>query len=81
MGHRGHSEFRGRAYGPDPLGRDAQDRTRIAHHFLGGIVQLYRRNARLDHSPQSFPHIGDQLANGSHLVKIFCGFRDDHFLT
>jgi hypothetical protein len=30
MGHRGHSEFRGRAYGPDPLGREAQDRTRIA---------------------------------------------------
>ena len=30
MGHRGHSELRGRAYGPDPVGRDAQDRTRIA---------------------------------------------------
>ena len=30
MGHRGHSEFRGRPYGPDPFGRDAQDRTRIA---------------------------------------------------
>ena len=30
MGHRGHSEFRGRAYGPDPFGREAQDRTRIA---------------------------------------------------
>jgi len=30
MGHRGHSEFRGRAYGPDPHGREAQDRTRIA---------------------------------------------------
>jgi len=30
MGHRGHSEFRGRPYGPDPFGREAQDRTRIA---------------------------------------------------
>ena len=30
MGHRGHSELRGRAYGPDPFGREAQDRTRIA---------------------------------------------------
>ncbi len=30
MGHRGHSEFRGRPYGPDPSGREAQDRTRIA---------------------------------------------------
>jgi hypothetical protein len=30
MGHRGHSDFRGRAYGPDPFGRGAQDRARIA---------------------------------------------------
>jgi len=30
MRHRGHSEPRGRAGGPDPFGRDAQDRTRIA---------------------------------------------------
>jgi hypothetical protein len=30
MGHRGHSEVRGRAYGPEPLGREAQDRARIA---------------------------------------------------
>jgi len=30
MGHRGHSELRGRAYGSDPFGREAQDRTRIA---------------------------------------------------
>jgi len=30
MGHRGHSEFRGRPYGPDPVGREAQDRVRIA---------------------------------------------------
>jgi hypothetical protein len=30
MGHRGHSELRGRGYGPDPFGRDAQDRVRIA---------------------------------------------------
>jgi hypothetical protein len=30
MGHRGHSAFRGRAYSPDSVGRDAQDRTRIA---------------------------------------------------
>ncbi len=30
MGHRGHSELRGRAYGPDPFGRDAQERIRIA---------------------------------------------------
>jgi len=30
MGHRGRSELRGRAYGPDPFGREAQDRTRIA---------------------------------------------------
>ena len=30
MGHRGHSELRGRAYGPDSFGRDAQDRVRIA---------------------------------------------------
>jgi len=30
MGHRGRSELRGRAHGPDPFGRDAQDRIRIA---------------------------------------------------
>jgi hypothetical protein len=30
MGHRGRSELRGRDYGPDPFGREAQDRTRIA---------------------------------------------------
>ena len=30
MGHRGHSAFRRRPYGPDPFGREAQDRTRIA---------------------------------------------------
>ncbi len=30
MGHRGHSDFRGRPYGPDPFGREAQDRLRIA---------------------------------------------------
>ena len=30
MGHRGHSEFRGHPYGPDPFGREAQDRVRIA---------------------------------------------------
>jgi len=30
MGHRGHSEFKGRPYGPDPFGRDAQNRARIA---------------------------------------------------
>ena len=30
MGHRGQSEFRGRAYGPDPVGKEAQDRIRIA---------------------------------------------------
>ena len=30
MGHRGHSEIRRRPYGPDPFGREAQDRTRIA---------------------------------------------------
>ena len=30
MGHRGHSDLRGRPYGPDPFGRGAQDRTRIA---------------------------------------------------
>ena len=30
MGHRGHSESAAVPYGPDPLGRDAQDRTRIA---------------------------------------------------
>ena len=30
MGQRGHSESRGRACGPDPFGREAQDRTRIA---------------------------------------------------
>jgi len=30
MGHRGQSAFRGRAYGPDPFGREAQDRARIA---------------------------------------------------
>src|SRR5450432_3063019 len=30
MGHRGQSELRGRVYGPDPFGREAQDRTRIA---------------------------------------------------
>jgi hypothetical protein len=30
MGHRGQSELRGRPYGPDPFGREAQDRARIA---------------------------------------------------
>ena len=30
MGHRGHSARSGRPYGPDPFGRDAQNRTRIA---------------------------------------------------
>ncbi|HEY5862016.1 MAG TPA: hypothetical protein VIX61_02920 [Casimicrobiaceae bacterium] len=30
MGHRGNSAFRGRPYGPDPFGRDAQNRVRIA---------------------------------------------------
>jgi len=30
MGHRGHSARNGRPYGPDPFGRDAQNRTRIA---------------------------------------------------
>ena len=30
MGHRGHSAFKGRPYGPDPFGRDAQNRVRIA---------------------------------------------------
>jgi len=30
MGHRGHSARNGRPYGPDPFGREAQNRTRIA---------------------------------------------------
>ena len=30
MGHRGHSDLKGRPYGPDPFGRDAQNRVRIA---------------------------------------------------
>ncbi len=30
MGHRGHSAFKGRPHGPDPYGRDAQNRVRIA---------------------------------------------------
>jgi len=30
MGHRGHSARNGRPYGPDPFGRDAQNRRRIA---------------------------------------------------
>ena len=30
MGHRGHSARNGRPYGPDPFGRDAQNRARIA---------------------------------------------------
>jgi hypothetical protein len=30
MRHRGHSAFKGRPYGPDPFGRDAQNRVRIA---------------------------------------------------
>jgi hypothetical protein len=30
MGHRGHSGSRGRNFGPDAFGREAQDRTRIA---------------------------------------------------
>jgi hypothetical protein len=30
MGHRGHSGRNGRPYGPDPFGREAQNRTRIA---------------------------------------------------
>ena len=30
MGHRGHSELRGRPFGADPFGREAQDRNRIA---------------------------------------------------
>ena len=30
MGHRGHSARSGRPYGPDPFGRDAQNRARIA---------------------------------------------------
>src|SRR6266540_2536243 len=30
MGNRGHSDFRGKPYGPDPTGREAQDRVHIA---------------------------------------------------
>src|SRR4030095_3123736 len=30
VSHRGHSAFKGRPYGPDPFGRDAQNRVRIA---------------------------------------------------
>jgi len=54
MGHRGHSEFRGRPYGPDPTGREAQDRTRIAQlaakliaeHGISDWSQAKRKAAR-----------------------------------
>src|SRR5580765_726190 len=51
-----------------PITDERRNRTGIPHHFLGGIVQVHRRNARLDHSPQNFPHFGYKLAYGSHLV-------------
>jgi hypothetical protein len=39
MGHRGHSARNSRPYGPDPFGRDAQNRTRIAQAAARLIVE------------------------------------------
>jgi hypothetical protein len=39
MGHRAHSAFRGRPYGPDPFGRDAQNRIRIAQTAARLIIE------------------------------------------
>ena len=39
MGHRGHSARNARPYGPDPFGRDAQNRTRIAQTAARLIVE------------------------------------------
>jgi hypothetical protein len=38
MGHRGHSAYKGRPYGSDPFGRDAQNRVRIAQAAARLIV-------------------------------------------
>ena len=39
MGHRGHSAFKGRPYGAEPFGRDAQDRARIAQTAARLIIE------------------------------------------
>src|SRR5947207_15702054 len=39
MGHRGHSARNGRPYGPDPFGREAQNRTRIAQLAARLIIE------------------------------------------
>jgi hypothetical protein len=67
LGHRGHSAFRGRAYGPDPFGREAQDRTRIAQaaarliaeHGIADWTLAKRKAARQLMLPDRAPLPGD----------------------
>jgi hypothetical protein len=67
MGHRGHSALRGRNYGPDPFGREAQDRTRIAQaaarliaeHGLADWSLAKRKAARQLMLPERTPLPGD----------------------
>jgi hypothetical protein len=67
MGHRGNSVFRGRAYGPDPFGREAQDRTRIAQaaarliaeHGIADWKLAKRKAARQLMLPERAPLPGD----------------------
>ena len=67
MGHRGNSAFRGRAYGPDPFGREAQDRTRIAQaaarliaeHGIADWTLAKRKAARQLMLPERTPLPGD----------------------
>jgi len=67
MGHRGHSDLRGRPYGPDPFGRDAQDRTRIAQfaarliaeHGIADWSLAKRKAARQLMLPERTPLPGD----------------------
>ena len=67
MGHRGHSAFRGRAYGADSFGREAQDRTRIAQgaarliaeHGIADWTLAKRKAARQLMLPERAPLPGD----------------------
>lgn len=64
MGNRGHSAFRGKPYGPDPMGREAQDRVRIAQvaarliseHGLTDWSHAKRKAARQLMLPEHAPH-------------------------
>jgi hypothetical protein len=67
VGHRGHSSLRGRGYGPDPFGREAQDRARIAQvaakliaeHGIADWSLAKRKAARQLMLPDRTPLPGD----------------------